>query len=237
MTDRPSTAVAVEGAASTVRLPGLRSTAGHAARQQIDGVILPLVLFYGGLQLLGLTGAILAALAWGYAALVVRLVTGRTVPGVLIITLVTLTVRSFVSLATGSVFMYFLQPTLGTLLVAVAFLVSVPLGRPLAQRLAGDFLVLPEAIGTAPWVRQFFMRISLLWAFVFLANFAVTLWLLVTQALETFLILRTVVSIGLNGSAVAASILLFVSMARWHDLRVAIGSRVFGGRPRPAKAA
>jgi intracellular septation protein A len=205
--------------------PGLRATIGHAARHVIDGVIVPVALFYGGLRLLGLVGAIIAALAWGYGALIVRLVLTRKVPVVLLVTLVTLTVRSIVGLSTGSAVLYFLQPTLGTLLVALAFLVSVSLRKPLAERVAHEFVPLPQAFATAPWVRRFFVRISLLWAMVFLANFAVSLWLLVTQTLEAFLIVRTSVSLGLTGLAIVASTLLFFSAARWHGLQISIGDR------------
>jgi intracellular septation protein A len=216
-----------------LHLPRPGVAARHAARHVVDGVVVPLALFYGGLQLLGLTGAVVAALVWGYGALAMRLVARKKVPGVLVVTLLTLTVRGVVSLATGSVFVYFLQPTLGTLLMAVVFVGSVLARRPLAQRLAHDFMPLPDGFARQPWVRRFFARISLLWAFVFVANFAVSLWLLVTQTLEMYLVVRTTMSLGLTGLAIAGSTALFVAMARWHDLRVAVGGRVLG-KARPS---
>jgi hypothetical protein len=65
------------------------------------------------------------------------------------------------------------------------FIASVLLGRPLAQRLAADFLPLPEALLARHGVRRFFQRVSL-WAVVFLANAGIGLWLLVSQPLATF---------------------------------------------------
>jgi hypothetical protein len=206
-------------------LPRLGTTVRHAARHVVDGVVAPVALFYGGLRLFGLTGAVIAALTWGLGALVVRLVVTRRVPVVLLVTLATLAVRSVVALSTGSVVLYFLQPTLGTLVVALAFLVSVSLRRPLAERLAHEFVPLPEAFATAPWMRRFFTRISLLWAMVFLANFAVSLWMLITQTLEAFLIVRTSLSVGLTGLAIAASTFLFFRMARWHGHKVTLRAR------------
>ena len=44
---------------------------------------------------------------------------------------------------TGSAVVYFLQPTLGTMMVAMAFLASVPLRRPLAAKVATDLVPLP----------------------------------------------------------------------------------------------
>jgi uncharacterized membrane protein len=123
----------------------------------------------------------------------------------LTLAIVGMTARTALALATGSAFLYFLQPTMGTGLVAGVFLGSVLLGRPLAQRLAADFLPLPEALLARPGVRHFFQRVSLLWAAVFLANAGISLWLLVSQSLATFLWTRTVASLALTGLAIAAS--------------------------------
>jgi uncharacterized membrane protein len=89
--------------------------------------------------------------------------------------------------------------------VATVFAGSVLLGRPLAQRLAADFLPLPEALLARDGVRRFFQRVSLLWAVVFLANAGIGLWLLVSQPLATFLWSRTVASLALTGLAAAVS--------------------------------
>jgi uncharacterized membrane protein len=89
--------------------------------------------------------------------------------------------------------------------VAGVFAGSALLGRPLAQRLAADFLPLPEALLARRGVRRFFQRVSLLWAVVFLANAGIGLWLLVSQPLATFLWSRTVASLALTGLAVVLS--------------------------------
>ena len=179
---------------------------------------MPLALFYAGLWLLGVWGALLAALAWSYAALARRLVTGRRVPGILLLGAAGLTVRTAVALASGSVFVYFLQPTLGSIVVGGAFLLSVPARRPLAQRLAADFYPLPPAFLASAAGRRFFSRISLLWAFVNMANAALTIWLLVTQPVATFLAFRTAVSLGCTGGAILVSTLWFTRSMRRHGL-------------------
>ena len=115
-------------------------------------------------------GAVLIGLGWTYAAVARRLIMGQRVPGILLLTAVTLTARTVVALASGSVVLYFLQPTLGTALVAAAFLLSVPLGRPLAERLARDFCPIPSGVLAHASVRRFFLQITLLWAFTQLAN-------------------------------------------------------------------
>jgi uncharacterized membrane protein len=186
-------------------IPRLAALARHATPHVLEATLIPLGLFYGGLGLFGLWGALLAALAWSYTSLLRRLVARRRVPGILLLGIIGLTARTVLALVTGSAFLYFLQPTLGTALVATVFIGSVVLGRPLAMRLAADFVPLPEALLAHAGVRRFFRRISLLWAGVFLANAGISLWLLVSQSLSTFLWTRTVVSIALTGGAVAIS--------------------------------
>jgi hypothetical protein len=124
------------------------------------------------------------------------------------------------AVATGSMFLYFLQPTLGTVAVAGAFLVSVPLRKPLAARLADDFCPLPTGFANHPHVARFFRNISLLWAFVYLGNAALTIWLLVSQPIEQFVWMKAVTSWGLTGLAILVSIAYFVRSMRRHGFEL-----------------
>jgi hypothetical protein len=118
-------------------------------------------------------------------------------------------VRTLLAVLSHSTFIYFLQPTLGTAAIAGAFLLSVPLDRPLAGRLADDFCPLPADIRTNAHVRQFFRQISLLWAFIGAVNVTVTLWLLFTQSIGTYVVAKTAASSGLTVSAIIISTLCF----------------------------
>jgi intracellular septation protein A len=186
-------------------VPRLAALARHAVPHLLETTLIPLGLFYGGLQLFGLWGALLAALVWSYTSLLRRLITRRRVPGMLLLAIVGLTARTALALATGSAFLYFLQPTVGAGLVAAVFVASALIGRPLALRLAADFVPLPEALLARRGVRRFFQRVSLLWAAVFLANAGIGLWLLMSQSLATFLWSRTVAPLALTGLAVVVS--------------------------------
>jgi hypothetical protein len=208
-------------------IPRLSTLARHAVPHVVEGAIIPLGLFLLTLRFLGVWGAVLIGLGWTYAAVARRLVMGQRVPGILVLTAVTLTARTVVAMASGSVVVYFLQPTLGTALVAGAFLLSVPLGRPLAERLARDFCPIPSGVLAHASVRRFFLQITLLWAFTQLANATVTLWLLFSQSLAMFLVAKTLVSWGLTGSAIAVSTIWFHRSMRRHGILV----------PRRAKAA
>ena len=204
----------------TWEIPRFRNLARHALPHIVEATVIPLGIFYLSLWLIGVWGALLAAIAWSYGAVACRLMMRRRVPGVLLLGATALTVRSIIAFGSGSVFVYFLQPTLGTIAVAAAFLLSVPAGRPLAERLAADFCPLPQSLLANPAMRRFFMRISLLWALTNMLNAAVTIWLLVSQDLAIYLLAKTFVSWTLTGSAIAISTVWFKrSMRRIGVLR------------------
>jgi hypothetical protein len=183
-----------------IELPRLRELAKRAAPQVIEATLIPLGLFYVALWLLGPKGAICTALGWTYLALLRRIWCRERLPGVLVIAALGLTARSVVALASGSsgLFVYFLQPSLATALVGGAFLFSVPLGRPLAEKLAHDFVPMPPAFFKGPKVRQLFVKISLLWALVSLINAAATITLLLNVPIATYLAAKTGVSCALT---------------------------------------
>jgi hypothetical protein len=190
-------------------MPRLAAMLRHALPRFVEGVIAPVAVFYGGLLLLGFHGALIVAVGWVYAGVLWRVVRRKPVPGALMLAAVGVTVRAVLAAATGSMVVYFLQPTLGTLLVSMSFLCSVPLRRPLAQKIATDLVPMPEVFLRQQRVQRFFLRISLLWSLVFLVNAAVSLWLLLHQSIGVFLWARTGIVAALGAAAVVVSILGF----------------------------
>lgn len=200
----------------SLEIPRLRALARRALPSVVESTLLPLALFYGALWAGSVWFGVGAALAWSWAAVVRRLVKREPLPGMLVLGALAITIRSAIALGAGSVFVYFLQPTIGTIGVAFAFLASLPAGRPLAERLARDFVAFPDAFSSHPAVRRVFMRITLLWALVMLANAGITLWLLLSQSLEVFLAARTATSLGLTAGAIAVSTLWFRRSVHLH---------------------
>lgn len=199
-------------------VPRLRAVGRHAIPHLVEGTLIPLGLFYLALWAVGVWGGLAIALAWSYGALARRLLLRRRIPALLVLGAAGLTLRTLVAVATGSVFFYFLQPTLATVALAGAFLVSVPIGRPLAERLAADFVPFPAGFVAHPAIRRFFLRITLLWGLVQLVNAAATIWLLVSQPLATYLWSKTVVQLALTGGAIVFSAAWFRLTLRRHGL-------------------
>jgi intracellular septation protein A len=194
--------------------------ARHAVPHLIEATVIPLVLFYTFLWTAGVWGALVAALAWSWCAIIRRVVTGQRIPGILVLGTLGITARTVAAFASGSVFVYFLQPSLTTVAVAGAFLLSVPAGRPLAERLAHDFVPLEPEVLSLPGVQRVFIRITLLWAFVNLANAAVSIILLMSQPVGTFVAFKTIGGMLLVAAAVGASTIWFKQALRNHNISV-----------------
>ncbi|WP_249124958.1 VC0807 family protein [Saccharopolyspora erythraea] len=208
-----------------VHLDGLASHLWHAAKHLGETVFVPLLLFYVLFRLTDLTGGLLAALGWALAALVVRLVLRAPVPMVLWATTALLVARTALGFATGSSFVYFLEPSLQNFLLALALLVTLRLENPFLVKLAGDFCVLPpELIGNTR-VQWFFRRVSVLWAAVFTVNGLTTLWALAQATIDHFLLVSTVGSFGLVAVAAVASLLWFRRELRGEGIQLRFGRR------------
>jgi hypothetical protein len=202
-----------------LELPRPRAIARHAVPHIVEGTLVPLALFYLTMWIAGFWGAVLSATVWSYGSVLRRVIRRERVPGILVIGAVLVTARTAIALQTGSPFLYFLQPTLGTVLVAGLFLFSVPIGKPLAERLAHDFCPLPESLLARPFMRTFFIRISLLWAAVFLTNAAISVYLLFNQSVGSYLLTKQAASSGVWIAAIVASTWYFVRLMRHHGIK------------------
>jgi hypothetical protein len=106
---------------------------------------------------------------------------------------------------------------LATAVVGGAFLLSVPFGRPLAQRLARDFVPFPEGYIKRPAIRKVFVQITIIWALVNLLNAGGTLILLVSQPIATYVAAKTQTSAVITG----AGILVFRRVVKRYPFVVA----------------
>jgi hypothetical protein len=205
---------------SLLLMPPPRRALRHALPVVLEGVVGPLIVFYMLLVLAGFRGALIAALTWSYVALARRLLKRERVSMLLLFGTVLLTLRTVVAFVTGSAFLYFAQPTAGTVAISIALLVSAMVGRPFTQRFAHDFCPMDPAIMKRPLVRRFFIRISVLWATVLMLNAGLVFWLLISSSLRSFVLERSVVTYGLTAIAIFISISGFMGMMRRDGITV-----------------
>jgi intracellular septation protein A len=207
----------------TVHLPALGAIVRNGGKHLLESTLVPLVLFYVLLTAVGLDGGLIAALSWSVLAVIRRIVLRRPIPAVLILTTVLLIARTVLGMVTGSVFLYFLQPTLQNFLIAFVLLASLPFGRPFLAKLADDFCAFPATLHQHPRVAQFFRRVSLLWALVFVTNGAATFYLLARATVGDFLMVSTAGSYAVIGLAAGVSLLWFRRALRGEGITLRMG--------------
>jgi intracellular septation protein A len=212
-----------ESGGEHLHLPSPGSVLRHACPVVAESVLIPLALFYFVLVITGFRGAVVAALAWSYLAMARRLRRKERVSTMLLLGTLLLTVRTAVAFVTGSAFLYFIQPTVMTAAVCLVLVGSAIVGRPFTQRFAADFCPIGPELLARPRVRRFFIRISLLWATVLMANAGIVLWLLVSSSLRAFVVEREAVTLSLTALAIFFSITRFMAAVRrdgvsvqWH---------------------
>jgi hypothetical protein len=207
----------------TVHLPAFGSLLRQGAQHLLESTVVPLGLFYLLLITVGLNGGLIAALSWSVFALARRAVLRRPIPAVLLLTTGLLIGRTVLGLMTGSIFLYFLQPTLQNFLIAIALVGSLPFGRPFIAKLADDFCAFPAAFSEHPRVVQVFRRLSLFWALVFVTNGVTTLWMLAQQTIGDFLMVSTAGSWSVIGLAIVVSLVWFRRALRGEGIVVRMG--------------
>ena len=180
--------------------------------------MIPAVLFYGCLVGVGLHAAYLGVLAWSYGAFAVRVARGRSVPPLLVLTMIGISVRTIVAIISGSSFVYFVQPVLSTVAMSFVFLGSVIIGRPLIASLANEFWPLTSEDVACPAVTRLFRNLTVLWAGINLVTAITTMVLLTVLPLAAFVAVKQVAGLGITAVGVYVTVSSSLLMARRENL-------------------
>ena len=198
--------------------PSLRAVVRRVGLSLLIACAIPAALFYGCFRLEGVWTAIFVALAWSYGAIAWRAVTGRRASGLLFLTALALTGRTLIALLTDSTFLYFLQPVITDGVFAAVFLLSLANARPMVARLAGDFYPMDDELSVRPRIQRLFWYLTLMWGVLCAGKATMTLWLLLSQSLETFVLVKSISVLAINGAAIAATIALAAVVGRKEGL-------------------
>ena len=180
----------------------------------IEASVIPTALFYSCLVMVGLGVAYAVALAWLYASVLVRVARQRPIPPLLVLSVIGITVRTTVAVASGSSFFYFAQPVAGSLVMSGVFLISIVLGRPMIEKLALEFWPLTPELLALPSVTRLLRGLTYLWAGVNLAIGATTLTLLLCLPLATYVAVKQLASLAITGMGIAITIDRSLRVAR-----------------------
>lgn len=159
---------ALPGPASTehdvvIELGHLKHQLFRGARMFVETVTVPTALLFVLLHTVGLAAGLCGVLGWCALTLGVRWIMGRHMPGTLLLCVGLLCGRAALALVLSSAMVYVLQPVFGSVLMAVLFLGSAAVGRPVTIRLARDFVALPAQLFHRRAVRRMFTQVALLW--------------------------------------------------------------------------
>lgn len=159
------------------------------------------------------------AVIW-LTAVIRKLVTG-TVPGLVRISLILLTVQTVLAIATGNLLIFLVHFPVSNLGLCVVFAWTARGHSPIAARLASEVVGLRCPAVHQPRLHRFFQNVTVLWAGVF-GLLAVSLGvLLATIPVATYVPVWAVTTVGLVTAGIAASALWLRSVLR----RLGIGFR------------
>jgi len=172
-----------------------------------------------GAWLYGRDAGLLAGLAATWLTALIRKIATGSVPSLLTITAVVLTLQTAMVLATGQVWIYLLQFPAANLIMSVLFARTARGPHPLVARLAAEVVAL-RLTSHHPGLHRFFQGATWLWAGIFLLLTAGLGVLMVTEPLKAFMALSTVVTVGLTAAGIGVSTLWFWSVLRRCGLRL-----------------
>jgi hypothetical protein len=146
-----------------IQIGALRPALLRAVRLFVETVLVPTALLVILLNTVGLVAGLCAVLGWCGLTVTIRWISGRHLPGTLLVCAGMLCGRAALALALSSALVYLIQPVFGSVFMAVLFLGSAMIGRPITMRLARDFIALPGHLFHHRGVRRIFTQTAALW--------------------------------------------------------------------------
>lgn len=198
--------------------PTLRDVVSRTVVSLLVAVVAPAVAFWAAMVVFNVYLAVIVALAWMGGSMCWRWASGRQVSRLLLLTLGIMTIRTVFTLSTGNTFVYFVQPVFADATVAAIFLGSLWTAHPMVARLAPDFYPMDAAAAARPRVRQLFRELTLLWGLVVVAKGSLTLWLLLSQSMFNFVLIKNGAVLALTLIAAAVTVALSVVVGRREGL-------------------
>jgi hypothetical protein len=186
----------------------------------VESAGLPVAAYAVAAWIDGRNAGLLAALAVIWLTALIRKVVTGSVPGLLTISALVLTVQTGLVLVTGELWLFLLQFPLANLCLCALFARTAGGQDPLVARLAAEVVALRQPGKRHPGLHRFFQGATWLWAGIFLLLTIALAVLMVTEPTGLFLLLSTVATAALVVIGSGASTLWFLSVRRRLGLRL-----------------
>jgi hypothetical protein len=180
---------------------------------------IPVAGYVIGAGLGGRDAGMVAATAAVWLTVLGRKVLTRSVPGLLTISALVLTLQTAVVIVTGSVLFFLLQFPLANLGLCVLFARTAPTREPLVAQLAAEVVALRHP-SHHPGLHRFFQGATWLWAGIFALSTVGLAVLMAFEPVKVFLLLTTAVTIGGTVAGTCLSAVWFFRVLRRFGLRV-----------------
>ena len=173
----------------------------------VESFGLPLASYILAAWLWGRDSGVLAMLAAIWITAGIRKLATGSIPSLLAISMIVLTVQAVVAVATGNLWIFLVHFPLANLGLCIVFARTARGRSPLAAQLAGEVIGLRCSENHQPRLHPFFQKVTVLWAGIFLL-LAVSLGvLLVTVPIKTYVLVWAITTIVLIAAGVGASVL------------------------------
>ncbi|HXW46671.1 MAG TPA: hypothetical protein VEL03_17910 [Streptosporangiaceae bacterium] len=184
---------------------------------------LPVAGYVVGAALGGRVPGMVAATAVVWLTAIVRRLATGSVPGLLVISALVLTLQTALVVGTGSGLVFLLQFPLANLALCLLFARTAPTGKPLIGELAAQVAQLRLPSRPVPGLDKFFRGATWLWAGIFAASAVALAALMAAEPYTVVLVLATVITVAGTVAGALVSALWFMRVLRRLGLRVRFG--------------
>ena len=185
-----------------------------------ESLALPVAGYLVGARLGGRDVGMVAATGVVWLTVVVRKVATGSVPGLLVISALVLTLQTALVIATGSTLVFLLQFPLANLALCVLFARTAPTRTPLVAQLAAEVVGLRQPSSRYPGLDRFFREVTWLWAAIFAASAVGLAVAMAVASAGVVELLTTAVTIGGVVAGAFLSALWFVRVLRRLGLHI-----------------
>ena len=212
--------ISVTGEVADLELPRPTRLALSAGWNLAESLGLPVAGYLIGATLAGSTAGMVAATIVVWLTAAVRKVVTRSVPQLLLISALVLTVQTALVVATGAELFFLLQFPLANLALCVMFARTAPTSKPLVAQLAAEVVALRQPARRPPGLDKFFRDATWLWAGIFAASAVGLALLMAIESVNAFLLLTTAITVGGIAVGTALSAVWFIRAMRRLGLHV-----------------
>jgi hypothetical protein len=204
-----------------IELPNPRRLLRTTAWSMAESVGLPFGTYVAVTDLVSPDAGLLAGTAVVWLLIAARRIVTGSVTSLLMISAVVLTIQTAVAVSTGYLWMFQLQFPLANLAMCLVFARTAPTRKPLVAQLAAEVVAFKQSDDNHPGLHRFFQGATWFWAGLFLLLTLGMAVMMETEPFKLFMLLSTVVTIGLTALGAAVCALWFFAVLR----RLGVGLR------------